>query len=404
MTNPAQDLPVIPGYRLRKLLGRGGMAAVFLADRDDGGERVAVKVMRAPPGEDNDWTTRFIREGSILKKFNHPNIVRVFDVGESNGDHYIVMEHLDHGDLTRWIKEGLQPADALRLMRSLALALDYAHKQGYIHRDMKPDNVLFRADGTPVLTDFGVARPRHTDSRLTQVGMVVGTPRYMSPEQHKGLAVDPRTDIYALGIVFYEMLTREVPYDGNDSMSIGIKHLTEPVPRLPARFVRYQRLLDGLLAKDPKERFSQCETLVKAIDMLLAQPEPQAKKALAASTALQRGLAVQETETKTGFFSKACDISLSVGAEDYQSLQQHCGKASDVLLEWHRDVGKKARHISIDFYVHPWILALTRDLARRLQDADDLTFLSARRAKIRIHDLDGVLEQEFTFGEEVPGK
>lgn len=397
MNTPRQDMPAIPGYRLRKLLGSGGMATVFLADPEAGGDRVAIKVMRAPPGADHEWSARFLREASILTKFSHPNIVQVIAAGQSNGDHYLVMEYLDHGDLTTWIKQGLQPADALRLLRSLALALDYAHRQGYIHRDVKPDNVLFRADGTPVLTDFGVARPRRTDSRLTQVGMVVGTPRYMSPEQHKGLDVDTRTDIYALGIVFYEMLTREVPFDGNDSMSIGIKHLTEAVPRLPASLARFQRLLDNLLAKNPADRIAQGDTLVKAIDLLLSQPEPQAKKAVAANSALQRGLDIRETETKTGFLKKACDITISIGADDYHALQTHFGKATEYLLQWHGEVGKKARNIVIDFYVHPWILALPRDLAYRLARAEEFIFISTLRTKVRIHDLDGVLEQEFVL-------
>ena len=182
MSEQGKELPEIPGYRLRKLLGRGGMATVFLAEPLAGGQPVAVKVMRAPPGADHEWSARFLREAAILQKFKHPNIVRVFGVGESQGNHYIVMEHLDHGDLSTWIRQGLQPPDALRLLRAIALALDYAHQQGYIHRDVKPDNVLFRADGTAVLTDFGVARQRNTDVKLTQMGMVVGTPRYMSPE------------------------------------------------------------------------------------------------------------------------------------------------------------------------------------------------------------------------------
>lgn len=393
-------MPEIPGYKLRKLIGRGGMATVFLAEPEGGGERVAVKVMRAPPGADHEWSARFLREASILQRFNHPNIVRVFAVGESGGDHYMVMEHLDHGDLTTWIKQGLQAQDAIRLLRGLALALDYAHKQGYIHRDVKPDNVLFRADGTAVLTDFGIARPRGTDVRLTQMGMVVGTPRYMSPEQHKGLDVDTRTDIYALGIVFYEMLMKEVPFDGPDSMTIGIKHMTEPVPRLPQKFARFQRLMDNLLAKEVGERIAKGETVVKAIDLLLQQPEPNAKKAVAANAALERGLDIKETETKTGLFSKACDIAVSIGAEDYEALQKHWTAAIAALFEWQADVGKKARNIKIDFYVHPWILTRAKDYVRQLARNEDYQFLSDRKARICIHDLDGVAEHEFELGVE----
>ncbi len=401
MSEQGKELPEIPGYRLRKLLGRGGMATVFLAEPLAGGQPVAVKVMRAPPGADHEWSARFLREAAILQKFKHPNIVRVFGVGESQGNHYIVMEHLDHGDLSTWIRQGLQPPDALRLLRAIALALDYAHQQGYIHRDVKPDNVLFRADGTAVLTDFGVARQRNTDVKLTQMGMVVGTPRYMSPEQHKGLEVDTRTDIYALGVILYEMLTRQVPFDAEDSMSIGIKHLTEPVPRLPPKFARYQRLVDTLLAKNPADRIARGETVAKAIDVLLSQPEPVAKTAIAATAALERGVDIKETETKTGLFSKACDIAINIGAEDYEALQKNWAKATAALFEWQQDVGKKARNISVDFFVHPWILSRARDYAKTLAASADYAFLLERKARIRIYDLDGGLELEILLGSDV---
>lgn len=399
MNTSATTLPTIPGYLIKKIIGQGGMATVFLAEPANGGAKVAVKVMRAPPGADHEWSARFLREASILQKFKHPNIVQVLAVGESQGNHYIVMEHLDHGDLTTWIKQGLQPNDALRLLRSLTLALEYAHKNGYIHRDVKPDNVLFRADGTPVLTDFGVARSRNSDVRLTQMGMVVGTPRYMSPEQHKGLEVDARTDIYALGIILYEMLTRQVPFDGTDSISIGIKHLTESVPPLPIKLARFQRLMDALLAKNPGERMAQAASLIKAIDLLLAQPEPNLKRAAMATTALARGLEIREKETKTGMFSKACDIEISIGAADYEALQKQSTAATSALFEWQKDVGKKARNITIHFFVHPWILTRARDYAKNLATNEDYSFLVKRNAKIRIHDMDGGLEQEMMLGE-----
>ncbi|MFZ5723328.1 MAG: serine/threonine-protein kinase [Pseudomonadota bacterium] len=395
------ELPDIPGYRLKKLLGRGGMATVFLAEPVAGGARVAIKVLHASPGhgDEREWSERFLREGQILTRFDHPNIVRVFAAGKSGTDHYMVMEYLDHGDLTTWIRQGLQPPEALRLLRTLALALDYAHEKGYVHRDVKPDNVLFRADGSPVLTDFGVARQRASDPRLTQIGTTIGTPRYMSPEQHRGGEVDRRSDIYSLGVILYEMLTREVPFDGPDSMSIGIKHLQDPVPQLPARFARYQRLLEGMLEKQAKDRLGSGKSVVKMIDAITSQPETAAKHAILAGEVRQRGLVVRETETKTGFMKKACDIAVAVGAEDYEHLQKHWTGAVSALHEWHGAVGKNARNIDINLFVHPWILARAQDVVRKLLRADDFAFLHARGASIRIHDLDGVLEQELKAGE-----
>lgn len=398
MNQPPASLPNVPGYRLRKILGRGGMATVFLGEPESGGPKVAIKIMRAPPGEDREWTTRFLQEAAMLQRFEHPNIIKVIASGESAGDHYMVMEFLDHGDLTTWIRQGLQPPDALRLLRQLALALGYAHQLGYIHRDVKPDNVLFRADGTAVLTDFGIARRRTSDQRLTQIGIAMGTPAYMSPEQHKGQEVDGRTDIYALGIILHEMLTRRLPYEGPDGMSIGIKHLQDPLPQLPASLARFQRFLDNLLAKEPSERLARAESVVKAIDLLLEQPEPTAKRAIAAVNALQRGIGIQESETRTGLFGKAMDIAIDIGADDYETLQRHWGTATQTLHEWHREAGKKARHITLQFFVHPWILARARDFVTRLAGSEDYAFLAEKQAVVRIHDLDGVLEFETVLG------
>lgn len=391
----ADAAPAIPGYRILKPLGQGGMATVWLAENAKG-DKVALKILGAPSGMDPQWVERFMREAEFLRKLNHPNIVRVLDAGAANGTHYMAMEFLDHGDLTSWIRQGLKPEDALRILRTLAEALDFVHQRGLLHRDLKPDNVLFRADGRPVLVDFGVARTRATDMRLTQMGMVVGTPRYMSPEQHKGQDLDPRSDIYSLGIIFYEMLMKQVPFDAPDAMSIAIKHLTEPVPRLPARFSRFQRFMDAMLAKQPAERMARGEMLVKAIDLLLSQPDLAVKKSMAATAALERGLDVQEKTEKTGMFSKACDIRVAIAAEDYPQLQERGGKARDTLLEWYRETGaKKARRIELDLYLHPWILTRGRDFVRQLAANEMFGFLRQHKARVRIHNLDGEPESEF---------
>lgn len=389
------ELPEIPGYRLKKLLGRGGMATVFLAEPAAGGPKVAIKVLQ--PQNDPGWSQRFLREAEILARLQHPNIVRVLATGQNKGDHYIVMEYLDHGDLTTWIKQGLQPQDALRLLRSLALALDHAHSHGCIHRDVKPDNILFRADGSPVLTDFGVARQRAVDNRLTQIGLAVGTPRYMSPEQHRGSEVDGRTDLYSLGVILHEMLTRQVPYDGPDSMAIGIRHLQDPVPQLPPALARYQRLLDALLAKDPKERPKSGKTVATMIEDLLSQQTTNVKQDQLLAELHRRGIVVKESETRTGFMKKACDIELAVLADDYEALQKHWNAALGTLLEWYRDTGKNARTVRMQMYVHPWILARAQDVANRFLAVEEYKFLEALGVNIRIHDTDGLLQQEIAI-------
>lgn len=392
------DLPEIPGYRLKKLLGQGGTATVFLAEPAAGGNRVAIKVMSAAAQTDPGWSDRFLREAKLLTGFNHPNIVRVFAAGQSRGDYYMVMEYLDHGDLSTWIRQGLQPADALRLLRALALALDHAHSKGCIHRDVKPDNVMFRADGTPVLTDFGIARERSSDNRLTQIGMAIGTPRYMSPEQHRGSDVDSRTDIYALGVIFYEMLTRQVPYDGPDTMTIGMKHIQDELPRLPNSLIRFQPLLDIMLAKDPKDRPKSAQTIVTLIDRLLAKPETSVKHTQLVAEVRQRGLLVREQEEKTGFMKKACDIDIAISADDYEALSKHWLAAIQTLSQWHAEVGsKKARHVRIQLFVHPWILGRAQGLARQLPDIDVLAFLQTLGVSVRIYDPEGLLEQEIVL-------
>lgn len=388
------ELPEIPGYRLKKILGRGGMATVFLGEPDAGGDRVAIKVMHPASGTDPEWAARFLREAAILTRLQHPNIVRVLASGENKGYYYMVMEHLDQGDLTTWLKQGLQPREGLPIVRALALALEYAHALGYVHRDVKPDNVLFRAGGVPVLTDFGVARQRATDTHLTQFGMTVGTPRYMSPEQHRGMDVDKRSDLYSLGIVLYELLTRSVPFDGPDSMSIGIQHLQQPVPRLPLALSRYQRLIDATLAKLPNERISSGKTLAQMIDNSLSIPNENVKQNLLLGEARERGLVIREKETKTGFMKKACDIAVAVYAEDYEMLKKHWSTATQELLEWRENAGNNARQAAIDLFVHPWILARAQDLARQLAASPDFDFLGKLGTHIRIHNLDAQIEHD----------
>jgi formylglycine-generating enzyme required for sulfatase activity len=261
----------IPGYRIKRELGHGGMATVFLATQESLDRSVALKVMAPSLAADQTFTARFIKEGKTIAKFNHPHIVGVYDVGVAEQHHYIAMEHISGGDLKRRLKArgALEPTDALRIMIDVSSALNYAHKQGFVHRDVKSENILFRDDGSAVLTDFGIAKAADSGTRMTGTGMSIGTPHYMSPEQARGKPVDGRSDIYSLGIVLYEMLTGKVPYQADDSVAIGIMHVSQPVPSLPPDLAEYDPMMKKMLAKDPRERYQTAEELADAANQLL---------------------------------------------------------------------------------------------------------------------------------------
>ncbi|MCX2794475.1 SUMF1/EgtB/PvdO family nonheme iron enzyme [Microbulbifer thermotolerans] len=261
----------IPGYRILKKINQGGMSTVYLAIQRSVGRQVALKVMSPVLNADPVFSERFQREANIVGQLSHPNIVSIHDIGRYRSLNYIAMDYMPGGSVSDRLSKGaLEPLEALNVVREIAMALDHAHSKGYVHRDLKPENILFREDGSAVLTDFGVARAVARTTRMTSSGMVVGTPHYMSPEQARGAAIDGRADLYSLGVVFYEMLTSAVPYQAEEAVAIAIKHLTDPIPRLPARHSLYQSLIDHFLAKDPEHRFQRGLEVVDAIDQLLA--------------------------------------------------------------------------------------------------------------------------------------
>lgn len=246
------------------------MSTVYLAIQISVGRVVALKVMSPTLNGDPAFSERFQREANIVGQLSHPNIVSIYDIGQHDSLNYIAMDYLPGGSVHDRMMTGLTAEEALRVTREIASALDHAHEKGYIHRDIKPENILFRADHSAVLSDFGVAKGIIGVSRMTNVGQVVGTPHYMSPEQTRGKPVDGRSDLYSLGVVFYEMLTGSVPFQGEDAVAIAIKHLSAPVPRLPVHYQGYQKIVDRLLEKDPDQRFQSGRELVIAIEMLEA--------------------------------------------------------------------------------------------------------------------------------------
>lgn len=253
----------IPGYSIERLIGKGGMSSVYLAVQESLNRRVALKVMKK--FDDPRQAERFVHEGRVIAALNHRNIITIHDVGTARDRHFIAMEYLQGRALTERIEEGMPLAKALSLLEQMAACLHFVHRRGIIHRDIKPSNILFHADGTPKLTDFGIAKLLDADQELTLEGNALGSPYYLSPEQAEGLQLDGRSDIYSLGIVFYQMLTGQRPYAKATPVETIVAHLTQPLPVLPEQYLGYQDLLESMIAKSPDDRVASAKELVHRI-------------------------------------------------------------------------------------------------------------------------------------------
>jgi serine/threonine-protein kinase PpkA len=257
----------LPGYSVTRLIGKGGFAKVYLAIQKSLDRTVALKIMEPRMAEESEFCERFLKEGKIVAQLsNHPNIVTIYDVGKHQGLYYMAMEYVPAGTLRDKIKNKSKLIDIPAVIEQIAGALSYAHKKGFIHRDVKPANVLFTEEGVAKLTDFGIAKSLSSGAtRLTEIGFTVGTPEYMSPEQTLAKKMDGRTDLYSFGVVVYEMLVRDKPFKGDDAFATALKHINESPPDLPETFSQYQGLLDRLLAKEPEDRFNDADELIQWI-------------------------------------------------------------------------------------------------------------------------------------------
>ncbi|MEN8153881.1 MAG: protein kinase [Acidobacteriota bacterium] len=262
--------PEIPGYKIEKELGHGGMGRIFLAKDEIFNRKVALKILIPAGATYKSSKERFLFEAEILAKLSHKNIVPVYDVGNVGDISYIAVEYLEGQSLKEKIHphngERITTEDALRILKIIAGALQYAHDKGLIHRDIKPENILFRKDDTPVIVDFGIAKDFTSEKSLTVTGTSIGTPYYMSPEQIKGMEPDRRNDIYSLGVVLYEMLTGKVPYEASDIITIALKHERDPVPKLPGKLFYLQKLLEKMMAKKQKNRIGSGKEIIQLID------------------------------------------------------------------------------------------------------------------------------------------
>ena len=260
----------IDGYEKIADLGKGGMAFVYKSRHKDLDRVVALKVMDQKFNFDVSFTQRFQREAKISAKLAHKHIVQIYDVGVFNGSNYLSMEYVPGGDLSDLLEQNkhLTEGTIVECIKQMASALDFAASKHVVHRDVKPANILIRGDNDFVLADFGIAKNDDTSSNLTEVGSIIGTPSYMSPEQSKGQALDHRSDLYSLGVVFYQLLCNKVPYEGDSALSVGIKHINAPIPPLIPQYQKYQHIIDKLLAKSPSDRFQSGTELISALNLL----------------------------------------------------------------------------------------------------------------------------------------
>jgi eukaryotic-like serine/threonine-protein kinase len=261
---------MIRGHRCIRQVGSGGMCTIYLAESERAGTLVVLKVFSQVPDVSERIVSfdRFLQEYEIVAGLKHRNIVRIYDLGVADDHAYIAMEHFPSGDLRHRMKAPLLPLTALKFLEQIASALHAIHSVGVLHRDLKPANVMLRTDGSLCLIDFGLAKANEMQVSLTGTREIFGTPYYMSPEQGHAEEIDGRSDLYSLGVMFYEMLTGHKPYTGATAMEVIYKHKRADLPEIAPQFAEYKDLLVRLLAKSPADRFQSAGALIEAIAAL----------------------------------------------------------------------------------------------------------------------------------------
>jgi serine/threonine protein kinase len=251
---------------------------VYLAESERAGAIVVLKVLRKVPDQDEAHGTfdRFLQEYEVVSKVDHPNVVRIYDLGVADDHAYIAMEYFPAGDLRERMRRKIEPEQAVEYLRQMAAALQAIHAVGVLHRDLKPGNVMLRNDGSLALIDFGLAKQLKLDMEITATGEIFGTPYYMSPEQGHGAEVDERSDVYSLGVIFYEMLTGKKPYLASTPMAVIYKHSHAPLPTLAPEISHLEPLVRRLLGKDPRDRYQSATQLLEAIAEVSDPPLRQA--------------------------------------------------------------------------------------------------------------------------------
>ncbi|HWH05317.1 MAG TPA: Stk1 family PASTA domain-containing Ser/Thr kinase, partial [Gaiellaceae bacterium] len=292
VTDPFIDTLFDGRYRIVRKLGAGGMANVYLAEDQELGRRVAIKVLDERHASDEQFVERFRREAKNAAGLSHPNIVSVYDRGEAEGSYYIAMEYVEGRTLKELlVARGPSPVGiAIDYTRQILSALRFAHRNGIVHRDIKPHNVIVDGDGRAKVMDFGIARAGA--SQMTEAGSIIGTAQYLSPEQARGAPVDQSSDLYSTGIVLYELLTGRVPFTGETPVEIAMKHLSQPPEPPSAHRPDVPRDLDYVvlraLAKDPAERYRTADEMDSDLDRIARGIGVSAETAEAATSVLSR--------------------------------------------------------------------------------------------------------------------
>lgn len=261
---------IVRGFRPMELLGKGGNASAFLAENEESGERVVLKIVSLDSVDSTD-VIRFKKEYKIMSEINHPNIGRIYGQNFDETIMFMIMEYLPGGSLKEHLPHIKEKSDTelLSIIRQVAEALKCTHEAGVVHRDVKPANIMFRMDGTVVLIDYGAAKNLSDMGKLTQVGQVVGTPYYMSPEQVTGDTVLPQSDIYSLGVILYEIMTGVKPFTSSNLTNVLFSHLKAEVPQLFGERIKYQPVLEKMMAKSLIKRFKSMQEVIDAIDHYL---------------------------------------------------------------------------------------------------------------------------------------
>jgi len=292
-------------YEVVQHIGQGGMADVFLAIDTILNRHVAIKILRSDQSTDAISILRFEREAQAATTLAHPNIVEIYDVGEYKNHHYIVMEYVAGKTLKKVIRDRapLLNLEAVDTMKQLTSAVAEAHKRGIIHRDIKPQNVIVKSDGSLKILDFGIATAKGS-AQLTQANNVMGSVHYLAPELAKGEPASPQSDIYALGIVFYEMLTGDVPFKADQAVQIALQHMREPMPSVRKANPNVPQSVENIIiratAKNPRLRYQSCDEMLKDLEKCML-PEHQNDKPLSLNDPIDKTPTKQEKEdTKVG--------------------------------------------------------------------------------------------------------